>query len=95
MQRKICIFCKSPFHDTLSIKLLSEDQQTELDWIEGDYVADRQANDCSILIYQLYAFYVEVAYSGSINKFEIQRSFCSMAQLDCYLEDIDITSLTR
>lgn len=30
-------------------KLLTEDQQNELVWSEGDFVADRQENDCQKL----------------------------------------------
>lgn len=74
-------------------KSLSKDQQTELLWIEGDFVADRQEDACCILLYQLYSFYVEIMYDNNVNQFQIYRSFSSTDQLVQYLEEIDITTL--
>ncbi len=71
--------------------LLSENQQTEAVWNEGDFVADRQEDEYSILLYQLYSFYVEIKYSSLANGFLIYRSFSNIDQLEPYLEDIDIS----
>ncbi len=76
-------------------KLLSENQQTEVVWIEGDFVADRKEGDYAILLYQLYSFYVEVKYSGKTNRFLIYRCFSNIDQLEPYLEEIDISGLVR
>ncbi|WP_018613207.1 hypothetical protein [Segetibacter koreensis] len=74
-------------------KSLPKNQQTELVWSEGDFVADRQEEDHCILLYQLYSFYVEVAHAGSENKFQVCRSFSSIDQLAPYLKEIDISGL--
>jgi hypothetical protein len=63
-------------------KFLSEALQTELVWSEGDFVADRQVEERAFLLYQLYSFYVEVAYFGSVNTFKIHRSFNSTDHLE-------------
>ncbi len=75
--------------------LLPKDQQTELVWNEGDFVTDRQEDDYSILLYQLYSFYVEIKYSGKANRFLIYRCFNNINQLEPYLEEIDISGLMR
>ena len=74
-------------------KLLSEDQQTEVIWSDGAFVAERQEADSVILLYQLYSFYVEIWCVGAAHKFKIHRSFGSTKQLKPYLEKIDISSL--
>ncbi len=75
--------------------LLSENQQTEVVWNEGDFVTDRQENGYSILLYQLYSFYVEIKYFTKANDFLVYRSFSNIDQLEPYLEEIDISSLER
>ena len=75
-------------------KSLSEDQQTELVWSEGDFVADRHESDCCILLYQIRSFYVELYYNGQANKLSKLRSFSSINQLEPYLNNIDILGIS-
>jgi hypothetical protein len=74
-------------------KLLAEDEQIEVIWESGHFVADRYEHDCSVLLYQVDSFYVEVFYVVWLNRFEILRSFTNTEQLSPYLDEIDISSL--
>ena len=58
-------------------KSLSEDQQTELVWSEGDFVAERMENEFSILLYQVGYFYVELYCNSQENEISKLRSFSS------------------
>ncbi len=72
--------------------VLNEDEKTALLWSEGLFVTDKPGS--SILLYQLYDFYVEVFYEGKENKIQRLRSFSSLDQLDAYLNIVDISSVT-
>lgn len=72
--------------------LPKEDQRPTL-WMEADFVVDRMEGKFTVFLYQLYSFYVEVWYDGNENEIYKTRSFSSTAQLEPYLNKIDITNL--
>ena len=73
--------------------VLTENEKTTIVWNEGDVVGDRKENNFSILLYQVWSFYVELYYNGQENKISKLRSFSSIEQLEPYLGKIDISEL--
>lgn len=72
---------------------LNEIMQAEILWEDGAQVDERIEENQRLVLYQLYAFYVEVFYdleSGAMKGF---RSFKSTRFLQPYLEKIDLQEL--
>jgi hypothetical protein len=61
--------------------VLTENEKTAIVWNEGHFVGDRKENNFSILLYQVWSFYVEFHYNGKDNKISRLRSFSSVNQL--------------
>ena len=72
--------------------MLDEMEQTEAIW-SGEFIADRRDEEHNILLYQIDSFYVEVYYHREYNTIRKFRSFSSTAQLEPYLNQIDISKL--
>ncbi len=62
-------------------------------WSNANYVADRKVEKYSIVLYQLFSFYVEVWYDRDLKEIGKLRSFNTIEQLKPYLKTIDITSI--
>lgn len=75
-------------------KLLETNQQAEVLWNDGEFVADRMGDKYNYLLYQLYNFYVEVQYNTEKNSIEKIKSFSSTGEpLAPYLSEIQISLL--
>jgi hypothetical protein len=76
-------------------KVLSLGEQKMVLWLAGDFVIDRMEGIYSILLYQVYSFYVEVWFEAKKNKIEKIASFSNMKRLEPYLNKIDISYLSQ
>lgn len=70
--------------------LLNEDEKGFVLFKDGVFVGDRMDYHFSVLLYQLYSFYVEVYYQQDLNEIQRLRTFSSTEQLEPYLERIQI-----
>ena len=61
---------------------LSEDEKAAVLWSKKDFVGDRMENNFSILLYQVWSFYVELYYNGKEIKISRLPSFSSTEQLE-------------
>lgn len=75
--------------------LLNEQEQSITLWLQGEFIADRREHNYSILLYQIYSFYVEVWYEGKKNEIYKFRCFSSIQQLEPYLSKIDISGINQ
>jgi len=64
---------------------LDEAEQQEALWEKGVHIAERDAGEWRLILYQIEAFYVEVWYQREDNYILKYRSFLSMEQLEPYL----------
>ena len=67
--------------------------QAEILWEDGAQVDERIEENQRLVLYQLYAFYVEVFYDLESNGIKGFRSFKSTRYLQPYLEKIDLEEL--
>lgn len=77
---------------------LDEMEQHEALWEHGVMVGDRAENEYKIILYQVYAFYVELYYHSEYNVLRRLRSFSSIECLDAYISQFtlkDIDYLTK
>ena len=75
--------------------LLTEDQRISVLWREAKMVAQRNDDNYNIFLYQVYSFYIEVWYSKNLMNIYNLKSFSNTDLLEPYLEEINISSLTR
>ncbi len=72
---------------------LNELMQAEVLWEDGVPIDERIESDQKAILYQLYAFYVEVFYDLESGKLKGFRSFKCTKYLMPYLEKIDLQQL--
>ena len=68
--------------------LLTHDEKSFLIFNEGNFIDDRTENDLTILLYKLFAFYVEVFYQAGIDDIQTIRTFSDNSVLKPYLEKV-------
>ncbi len=50
----------------------------------GNFIADRRIDNYSIVLYQLFSFYVEVWYETDLNEIDILCAFSNTHELDAF-----------
>ena len=73
--------------------LLGPEEQADITWQHGAFIAVADRGFTKVLLYQLSSFYVEVYYNCELGKIEEFRSFDSTDQLAPYLAAIDVSGL--
>lgn len=73
--------------------LLRPEEQANITWKYGAFIAVADKGPLKVLLYQINSFYVEVYYNCELGKIEEFRSFDSTDQLDPYLAAIDLSEL--
>lgn len=73
--------------------LLRPDEQANITWTHGAFIAVADKGSLKVLLYQIDSFYVEVYYNCELGRIEEFRSFDSTDQLDPYLAAIDLSEL--
>jgi hypothetical protein len=76
-------------------KSLEYDKQVELLYKEGVYVGKRKASSQTIILFQLYGFYVEVFYSKYRRLIHHINYAESTKILDPYLDQIDVEEVVN
>jgi hypothetical protein len=71
-------------------KALDETQQYEVLWDKGVFITHRAEAGCTLMLYQIDAFYVELKYDSDMNKLVCLRSFLSTNRLELYLKNIHL-----
>lgn len=71
---------------------LDELEQAEAVW-NGVHLGDRQEGECTVLLYQIDSFYVEVFYHPGSNRVTKFRPFKTLDLLQPYLEQINVLRL--
>ena len=61
--------------------------------LNGVWLADRQTQESTILLFQLDSFYVEVYFTKQGNEIIESNCFYSVDLLNPYLEDIDLSCI--
>ena len=69
-------------------KLLDEDLQERLVWIDGVFLMERRTSKIKAVLFSLYGFYVELFFAGDEPLFI--KSFEELNKLDAYLDLINI-----
>jgi hypothetical protein len=69
---------------------LSQHKQHRNLLVNGVWLADRQTQESTVLLFQLDSFYVEIYFSKPGDEIIQSISFDSVDFLDPYLEDIDL-----
>jgi len=72
---------------------LSLAQQADIVWNCGTFIAERQEENHTIMLYQIEGFYVEVFYSRNKRRIPATRSFTSTYLLQPYLDAIDLKDI--
>ena len=62
-------------------------------WENGVLLGQRKEEHYKILLFQLFSFYVEAYYNEEEKRLEKLRPFKGTAQLNSYLQQIDITDI--
>jgi hypothetical protein len=75
-------------------KKLHEFKQVEVIY-NSVHISQRWDDEHNILLYQIGGFYVEVFHHRELNIIKRISSFCGIRQLEPYLDQIDISQLTR
>jgi len=78
------------FHD---FYFSSETEQIEIVSKRGVLIADRKQGDKKFVLYRVDSFYVELIYKLADNMLTGLKSFLSMAKLDPYLKQINISDI--
>ena len=73
--------------------LLNEDEKSNALWIKASLIDVIRKDHITVLLYQLYAFYVEVYYNYNINQIERFKSFSSTDYLEPYLDKISLEGI--
>ena len=74
-------------------RMLDESEQKEQLCMHGVQVAERKDDVQRYVLYQIFAFYIELKYGVESSTLHSSRAFCSLIQLEPYLESIDISQL--
>lgn len=61
--------------------------------VNGVWLADRQTEEATVLLFQLDSFYVEIFFSKQDDDITQSNCFDSVDYLDPYLEDIDLSCI--
>ncbi|MGE5518958.1 MAG: hypothetical protein ACM3VS_03450 [Candidatus Dadabacteria bacterium] len=75
--------------------LLEDQQQIDLLYREGAYLAKRRCGNLQVILYQLDCFYIEVFYSKYRQVIKQLKCFQSTEHLGPYLEQVDIGDLVN
>lgn len=73
--------------------LLRPEEQANVTWKHGAFIAVADKGTLKVLLYQIDSFYVEVYYNCELGRIEEFRCFDSTDQLDPFLEAIDLSEL--
>ena len=73
--------------------LLNEDEKSNVLWLKGSLVDIIRKDHITVLLYQLYGFYVELYYNYNKNQIERFRSFSSTDYLEPYLDKISLEGI--
>ncbi|MFL5789165.1 MAG: hypothetical protein ACJ748_13990 [Flavisolibacter sp.] len=73
--------------------LLNEDEKSDALWIKASLIDVIRKDRLTILLYQLYSFYVEEYYNYDRNQIERFRSFSSTDYLEPYLNKISLEGI--
>jgi hypothetical protein len=57
---------------------------------DAEFIAERREGVLTILLYQLYSFYVEVYYQQDLNEIQRLRTFSNTELLEPYLDQLNI-----
>ena len=76
----------------LQFNSLDEMEQAEIVWA-SPHIGERFDAQCSILLYQVDSFYVEVYYDREYNIIRRLKSFASTDQLRPYLDELNLKGL--
>ncbi len=70
-----------------------ESEQTDIVDVKGELIAEREEKFCSVQLYQVGSFYVEVYRHNHFNVVTLVSSFKNTKQLDPYLKQINIEEI--
>jgi hypothetical protein len=73
--------------------ILSPEEQANVTWKYGAFIAVADKGSLKVLLYQLDSFYVEVYYNCQLGRIEEFRGFHSTDELEPYLAAIDLSEL--
>jgi len=73
--------------------ILDESARVDLVYLEGAYIGKRKDGDCTLVLYQVQSFYVEICYRKYRHHILRIRAFASTFLLDPYLEGMAIENL--
>jgi hypothetical protein len=79
--------------DFYAFNCLPRDARAELVWQQGRFLAIRQEQGCSVVLYHLGGFFAEVWYSPEDNQIALVHGFSGKQFLEPYLEVIDLEGL--
>ncbi len=71
-------------------KLLPNIEKGTIIFNDAEFIAERREGVLTILLYQLYSFYVEVYYQQDLNEIQRLRTFSNTELLEPYLEQVKI-----
>jgi hypothetical protein len=71
-------------------KALDEFEQHEVLWDKGVFITHRAEAGCTLMLYQIDGFYVELTYDSDMNKIVGLRSFLNTNRLEPYLKNIHL-----
>jgi hypothetical protein len=74
-------------------KSKNETEQTDIIGSKGELIAEREEKFCTIHLYQVGSFYVEVYHHNHFNVVIRVKSFKDLKQLDPYLQQINIDEI--
>ena len=77
----------------ISFQSLSQREQCEVTLKKGEPLSDRIEDDFTLLLYQLYSFYVELYFHTATNELVWINSFESSIDLDPNLSPVDVSKL--
>ncbi|QMU30152.1 hypothetical protein HUW48_19900 [Adhaeribacter radiodurans] len=69
----------------------NSDQRKAMVWEHGQFVADRISGDYTVCLYHMGKFFAEIWYHVADNEIQTVRGFKSLAQLEPYLNLVDIS----
>jgi hypothetical protein len=72
---------------------LNDDEKSNALWLKASLIDVIRKGSLTILLYQLYGFYVEVYYNYNRNQIECFQSFNSTDQLEPYLNKISLEGI--
>ena len=72
---------------------LNEDEKSNALWLKASLIDVLRRDNVTILLYQLFGFYVEVYYNYNKNLIECFQSFNSTDHLEPYLDKINLEGI--